>query len=109
MIDSMRAIHWFRSDLRLRDNTALAEAAARAEQMAMAFVFDDRLLLGSRVGPPRLRFLWDALDRLAADLKRRGHRLVLRRGDPVVEIPRLLRETGAELLSFNHTDHLEDL
>jgi deoxyribodipyrimidine photo-lyase len=101
MIDSMRAIHWFRSDLRLRDNTALAEAAARAEQMAMAFVFDDRLLLGSRVGPPRLRFLWDALERLAGDLKRRGHRLVLRRGDPVVEIPRLLRETGAELLSFN--------
>jgi len=97
----MRAIHWFRSDLRLRDNTALAAAAAQADQMALVFVFDDRLLSGSRVGPPRLRFLWDALERLADDSRRRGHRLLFRRGDPVTEIPRLLRETGAELLSFN--------
>jgi hypothetical protein len=101
MIKSVRAIHWFRSDLRLRDNTALAAAAARADEMAMVFVFDDRLLSGSRVGPPRLRFLWDALERLGGDLRQRGHRLVLRRGDPVAEIPRLIRETGAELLSFN--------
>ena len=72
------AIHWFRSDLRLRDNTALAAAAARADEIALVFVFDDRLLSGSRVGPPRLRFLWDALERLAGDLKRRGHRLILR-------------------------------
>jgi len=101
MIHPMRAIHWFRSDLRLRDNTALAGAAARADQIALVFVFDDRLLSSSRVGPPRLRFLWESLERLASDLKRRGHRLVLRRGDPVEEIPRLIRETGAELLSFN--------
>jgi deoxyribodipyrimidine photo-lyase len=101
MLAAMRAIHWLRSDLRLRDNTALAEAAARADELALVFVFDDRLLRGSRAGPPRLRFLWDALEQLAGDLKRRGHRLVLRHGDPVVEIPRLLRETGAELLSFN--------
>jgi deoxyribodipyrimidine photo-lyase len=101
MIGDMRAIHWFRSDLRLRDNTALAAAAVRADQIALVFVFEDRLLLGSRVGPPRLRFLWDALEGLAGDLKRRGHRLILRRGDPVAEIPRLIRESGAELLSFN--------
>ena len=101
MLDRMRAIHWFRSDLRLRDNTALAAAAARADEIALVFVVDDRLVSGSRVGPPRLRFLWDALEGLAGDLKRRGHRLLLRRGDPVAEIPRLLRDTGAELLSFN--------
>jgi deoxyribodipyrimidine photo-lyase len=41
------------------------------------------------------------LERLAADAKRRGHRLLLRRGDPMAEIPRLVRETGAELLTFN--------
>lgn len=103
MLAGMRAIHWFRSDLRLRDNTALAAAAVRADELALVFVLDDRLLLGSRVGPPRLRFLWDALGRLAGDLERRGHRLLLRRGDPVAEIPRLIRETGAELLSFNRS------
>jgi deoxyribodipyrimidine photo-lyase len=104
MIGSVRAIHWFRSDLRLRDNTALAALAARADEVALVFVFDDRLLLGSRVGPPRLRFLWDALARLSEDLVRRGQQLIVLRGDPVAEIPRLVRETRAELLSFNR-DH----
>ena len=61
----MRAIHWFRSDLRLRDNTALAAVAARADEVALVFVLDDRLLQGPRVGPPRLRFLWDAIGRLS--------------------------------------------
>lgn len=97
----MRAIHWFRSDLRLRDNTALAAAASRADEMALVFVLDDRLLSGSRVGPPRLRFLGDALEHLAGDLAKRGQRLLHRRGDPVVEIPRLIAESGAALLSFN--------
>lgn len=97
----MRALHWFRSDLRLRDNTALAAAAGRAEALACVFVLDDRLLRGSRVGPPRLRFLCDALQALAVDLDRRGHRLLLRRGDPVREIPRLLDQSRAGLLSFN--------
>jgi deoxyribodipyrimidine photo-lyase len=97
----MRAIHWFRSDLRLRDNTALAAAASWAAELAVVFVFDEGLLRGSRVGPPRLRFLWQAIEKLAGDLEKRGQRLLLRRGDPVLEIPRLIRETGAELLCFN--------
>ena len=30
----MRAIHWFRSDLRIADNTALADACRRADALA---------------------------------------------------------------------------
>jgi len=52
MLGEMRAIHWFRSDLRLGDNTALAAAAARADEMAFIFVLDDRLL---RCQPARRR------------------------------------------------------
>ncbi len=97
----MRGIHWFRSDLRLRDNTALAEAASRCERLVCAFVFDDRLLAGDTPAPARLRFLLDCLERLDADLRGRGQRLVVRRGDARREIPRLLEETRADLLSFN--------
>ena len=53
------------------------------------------------MGPPRIRFLRDALEHLAGDLAKRDQRLILRRGDPVEEIPRLIAESGAELLSFN--------
>ena len=52
-----RGLHWFRNDLRLQDNTALAALAARADQWLPVFVLDRRLLGGPRAGVPRARFL----------------------------------------------------
>ena len=44
----MRGLHWFRNDLRLHDNSALAALAGRAEQWLPVFVLDPRLLHGPR-------------------------------------------------------------
>jgi deoxyribodipyrimidine photo-lyase len=96
-----RGLHWFRNDLRLRDNTALDALAGRAEQWLPVFVLDPRLLHGPRAGSPRLRFLLDCLDRLGRDLEKRGLPLLVREGRPERVLPRLLHETGAQLLSFN--------
>lgn len=96
----MRAIHWFRHDLRLRDNAALCAAAAQADEIIPVFILDPRLLEGGRSGEPRKQFLLDCLARLAQELEARGSRLVLRQGDPVAELVRLLAETHAEILSF---------
>jgi deoxyribodipyrimidine photo-lyase len=95
------ALHWFRNDLRLRDNTALAQAAREADALLPVFVLDERILRSPRTGAPRVRFLLDCLARLARDLAARGRPLLLRRGDPRRVIPQLLRETRAGLLSFN--------
>ena len=95
------ALHWFRNDLRLRDNTALAAAAREADALLPVFVFDERILSSPRTGAPRVRFLLDCVERLGRDLASRGRPLLLRRGDPVHVIPQLLRETRADLLSFN--------
>jgi deoxyribodipyrimidine photo-lyase len=97
----MRALHWFRSDLRLRDNPALCAAVRQSDAVVPVFVLDDRLLHGSRAGRARNRFLLDCLARLAAELDESGAPLVVRRGAPELEIPKLLIETGAELLSFD--------
>jgi len=93
----VRAIHWFRHDLRLRDNRSLS-AAATAEELIPVFILDPKLLEGGRAGAPRTRFLLDSLSRLARDLEGKGSRLVLRRGDPEQEMARLFEETGAERL-----------
>jgi deoxyribodipyrimidine photo-lyase len=97
----MRVVHWLRSDLRLDDNRALGEAARQASELAVVFVLDDGLLASERTGAPRVRFLLDGLARLAADLEARGSRLVLRRGEGVQEVERLLDETRAGLLTWN--------
>ncbi len=97
-----RAVHWFRSDLRLRDNTALAAAAAdSARELVLLFVLDERLLRGDALGPPRLRFLLDSLARLGAVLAARGQRLVVKRGVPEQVIPALLRELGIDRIHWN--------
>ena len=46
----------------------------------------------------RLAFLFGGLRALDADLRARGSRLIIRRGEPAAELARLVAETGAEAL-----------
>jgi deoxyribodipyrimidine photo-lyase len=97
----VRALHWFRSDLRVADNTALRAAALRADQLTGVFVFDHRLLHGPKAGTARVSFLLDCVARLGAELERRGSALVLRHGDPESELVRLAAQTRAGLVTWN--------
>jgi deoxyribodipyrimidine photo-lyase len=95
-------IHWFRRDLRLSDNTALA-AAARDSGGAVVpvFILDDAVFSGRFASPARTAFLLECLRALDADLRARGLRLVLRRGDPQRELMRLAEESGAAGVYWN--------
>ena len=97
----MRVIHWFRSDLRIADNTALAEACRRAEALAPVFVLDDAQLARHREAHPRLRFLHACLDDLASALEAAGSRLVVLRGAPHRCLPALARACKASLVTWN--------
>jgi deoxyribodipyrimidine photo-lyase len=100
-LERVRALHWFRADLRLRDNRALAAVAAGADSIGFLFVLDERLLSGPQTARTRLRFLHACLAKLAAQLERRGQRLIVRRGDPRREVPRVARELRAGLVSWS--------
>ena len=97
----MRAIHWFRSDLRIADNTALAEACRRADALALVFVLDDALLARHRDAYPRLRFLHACLDDLASALEAAGSGLIVLRGPPRRCLPALARACKASLVTWN--------
>jgi deoxyribodipyrimidine photo-lyase len=92
------ALWWIRRDLRLTDNQALAAALAHVDRAIPAFVLDPTLLASPCVGEKRVAFLLDGLRRLDADLRARGSRLILRRGDPVEQLAALLSESGAEAI-----------
>ncbi len=94
-------IHWFRRDLRVRDNTALSSAARDADRVVPVFVLDDHYANDPNVGPARFRFLRESLEVLAEELAAVGGRLVLRPGPAARALPELLRETGASAVYAN--------
>src|SRR6201992_3958434 len=85
----MPILLWFRRDLRLRDHPALSAAADNGEVLA-CFVLDPRLEASS--GRRRLQFLGDSLRQLRDDL---DGRLLVVRGQPDKQIPRIAKEIGA--------------
>lgn len=92
----MTILHWFRRDLRVADNTALAHAARDADRVVPVFVLDDHYTADQDVGPARFRFLRESLEDLSRALPRSGGRLIVRPGPAAIALPALLAETGAE-------------
>ncbi len=95
------ALHWFRRDLRVSDNTALSEAARRAETVVPVFILEDAFRTGPDVGAARLAFLLRSLDSLRKNLAALGYPLILRHGRSVEVLPQLCRELRAEAVFAN--------
>ena len=95
----MSALLWFRRDLRLGDHPALASASGTTgdEDVLACFVLDPRLEASS--GRRRLQFLGDSLRQLRNDL---DGRLLVTRGRPEKEIPRIAKEIGASSVHISH-------
>ena len=94
-MDKQTIIWWIRRDLRLNDNQALSAAAAYGGHVIPLFILDPALWQSRYVGSKRIAFLLAGLRLLDADLRQRGGRLIVRRGDPLVELSAVLRSTGA--------------
>ncbi|MFZ2224151.1 MAG: deoxyribodipyrimidine photo-lyase [Candidatus Deferrimicrobium sp.] len=92
---------WFRRDLRLSDNPALAAAVARGGPVVAAWVHAPLEEGDSAPGAAARVFLHDALQSLAESLEARGGRLVLRRGPTIKALIDLARETGADAVYAN--------
>jgi len=91
-------IVWFRQDLRLTDNPALAEAAASGRPVIPVYVLDET---GDALGGASLWWLDKSLAALDAGLGERGSRLILRRGDPALRISEIIAATGAGAVYWN--------
>jgi len=92
-------ILWFRRDLRLRDNPALAQAVQTGRPIAPVYILDPAH--GRTPGAASRWWLDKSLRALDAALRARGSRLILRRGDSEAELRRLIDETGADAVFMN--------
>jgi deoxyribodipyrimidine photo-lyase len=94
-------VHWFRRDLRVADNTALARAARDADRVVPVFVLDDHYGNDPGIGPARFRFLRESVEELERSLFEAGGTLVLRRGPAARALPEILAETSASAVYAN--------
>ena len=94
------AIVWFRQDLRLADNPALADAVASGRAIIPLYILhetpDARPLGGAS-----LWWLDKSLTVLGDAIAARGGKLVLRRGDPAHQLREMIAATGASAVYWN--------
>lgn len=91
-------IVWFRRDLRLSDQAALAAAVASGAPVIPVFILDDETPCHRKMGGASRWWLHNSLASLDAALRRRGSRLILRYGNSADILPELAAEVSAEAL-----------
>jgi len=100
-VSALPTILWFRLDLRLADNAALAAALARGGAVIPVYILDDQGEGRWRPGGASRWWLRHSLAALDAALRKRGSRLILRRGESGAALKTLMRETGAGAVYWN--------
>jgi deoxyribodipyrimidine photo-lyase len=92
---------WFRQDLRLSDNPALAAALERRAPIVPVFVWAPE---EEGAWPPGAASRWwldRSLIQLRAELEKRGSRLTVRRGPSAAALGLLAAESGASAVFWN--------
>ena len=85
---------WFKTDLRLTDNETLHKAIAQSDQIVPVYCFDDSHFEKSdcgfkKTGGFRAQFLVESLKDLDTSLRKIGSGLLIVRGNPEIEIPKI--------------------
>jgi deoxyribodipyrimidine photo-lyase len=91
---------WFRHDLRLDDNPALAAAAARG-RVVPVFIWAPEEEAPWEPGAASRWWLHQSLEKLAAALAKAGTPLVIRRGPSLAALEELAREYAATHVAWN--------
>lgn len=97
---SRYAIIWFRQDLRLDDNPALAAAIGRGTVVPV-FIWRPDVEGAWAPGAAGRWWLHHALADLSRQIAERGGRLILRRGEPLEVLRSIARVSGVEAVYWN--------
>ncbi len=95
------ALVWFRRDLRLADNPALAHAVGTYDRVVPVFVWAPTEAGDWPPGGAHRWYLHHSLKSLDAALRAKGSRLILRQSASLDALRGVLDETGAEAVFWN--------
>jgi deoxyribodipyrimidine photo-lyase len=95
------ALVWFKTDLRIADNETLIKAISQSQEIISVYCFDDSHFETTsfgfkKTGSYRAQFLLESLEDLDASLRKIGSGLLIVKGKPEIEIPRIVQEYRAQ-------------
>ena len=97
------AIHWFRRDLRLEDNTALYHALTNNEQVLPLFIFDTEILDSLEdKADARVQFIFDTLMTIRKKLRATGNDIYIAYGSPMEVFKNLISQYTISAVYTNH-------
>ena len=97
-MDAAPIILWYRNDLRLSDLPSLAAAAATGKPVIPFYILDTHTAHARSLGGASLWWLHHSLQGLAASWQCLGTNLVLRQGDPLLLLPEIAQQSGADII-----------
>jgi deoxyribodipyrimidine photo-lyase len=92
---------WFKTDLRITDNETLIKAISQSEQIIPVYCFDDSHFETTpygfkKTGSFRVQFLLESLKNLDKTLRALGSGLLIIKGKPEIEIPKIVKQYKAQ-------------
>jgi hypothetical protein len=100
-VSAAPALLWFRQDLRLSDNPALAAALERRSPVIPVFIWAPEEEGAWQAGAASRWWLHHSLASLSAEIEKRGSRLIIRRGPTAAALSRLVADSGASAVLWN--------
>lgn len=95
------SIIWFRRDLRLADNPALAAALQNSDRLLPIYIHDPDSEGDWAAGSAGRWWLHHSLAALSDSLRALGSDLIIARGDSLTELKRLIHASGASRVFWN--------
>ena len=95
------ALVWFKTDLRIQDNETLIKAITQSQEIIPVYCFDDSHFETTaygfkKTGSFRTQFLLESLEDLDANLRVLGSGLLIVKGKPEIEIPKIVNQFKAQ-------------
>ncbi|MBK6948548.1 MAG: deoxyribodipyrimidine photo-lyase [Haliscomenobacter sp.] len=115
MLPKLKAVVWFRNDLRLHDNEALTRALECAAEIYPVYVLDERVFFGRtlygfrKTEKYRARFILESLKDLRNSLRRLNSELIVRVGKPEDVLADLVTQTSASWVFCNRERTREEV
>ncbi len=99
-MEQPRILFWYRKDLRVNDNKALASAFALSKAITSIYIFDETYPYDFN-SKSRSWFLSESLKELIEKWEKAGSRLLIEKGSPIHLIPFMAKKINARYIFWN--------